>query len=305
MSDEVILSELQDLNFSEDQAQMVFAILENRPVRRRRTWKENKMFKAEARKDRKFFRKGDAHHEGGHQRPGGRGNRAGISRENLKKISFCRNCGKKGHWAEDCQQPKATSGDSGRVSGFCYLGQGLGQGSGFSGVTVSEWHKVMAAVRATTTQCALGALSFLTLQSRAAILDIGATQDLIGEPALRALSQTLAKAGLQYVEIPTPPGGAPTGIGGAARVKKAVLCSDIARPDAESGELRRSGGKHPTAPQRRPAGAPRSQPGPGHQRGSLQEDRRLQADAQGELRPSHNSACRVGRCAFSSAQGGS
>ena len=110
MSDEVILSELQDLNFSEDQAQMVFAILENRPVRRRRTWKENKMFKAEARKDRKFFRKGDAHHEGGHQRPGGRGNRAGISRENLKKISFCRNCGKKGHWAEDCQQPKATSG---------------------------------------------------------------------------------------------------------------------------------------------------------------------------------------------------
>ena len=63
----------------------------------------------------------------------------------------------------------------------------------------------------------------MTLQSGTAILDIGATQDLIGEPALRALSQVLAKAGLQCVEVPAPPGGAPAGIGGTARVTKAVL----------------------------------------------------------------------------------
>ena len=64
--------------------------------------------------------------------------------------------------------------------------------------------------------------TFLALQSGAAILDIGATQDLIGEAALSALEQVLASKGLKPVEVPAP-GGAPTGIGGAATVKKAVL----------------------------------------------------------------------------------
>ena len=56
--DEAVLAELEDLSFNEEQAALVFALIENRPPRRRRTWKENKLFKAEVRKDRKPFRKG-------------------------------------------------------------------------------------------------------------------------------------------------------------------------------------------------------------------------------------------------------
>ena len=139
--DEVVLSELQDLDFSEEQAQMVFAILENRAPRKRRTWKENRMFKAEAKKDRKPFRKGDAAPDKGYQRSGGRGHRSGLSREDLKKISICRACGKKGHWVEDCQQTKNHQGEPNRVSGFCYLGQGSSSSHGFVGATVSEWQR--------------------------------------------------------------------------------------------------------------------------------------------------------------------
>ena len=124
--DEVILAELEDLSFSEEQAQMVFAILDYRPPRRRRTWKENRMFKAEAPKDRKPFRKGDSAPDGGHAPRVNWGERAGMSREKLKKISNRRLCGKKGPWAEDCVQSKSGSvAEGGRVSGFCYLGPGL------------------------------------------------------------------------------------------------------------------------------------------------------------------------------------
>ena len=221
LDDEVVLSELEDLNFSEDQAQMVFAILENRPPRRRRTWKENKMFKAEARKDRKPFRKGDAPPDGGRAS----GMRAGLSRDQLKKISTCRNCGRKGHWAEDCTQPKSggPGADRGRVSGFCYLGQENPGGNAFCGLTASEWSKVLAAAKATASAGRLEPLNFLTLKSGTAILDIGATQDLIGECALAALGHVLADAGLKYVDVPVDSQGPPTGIGGAATVTRAVL----------------------------------------------------------------------------------
>ena len=48
--DQLILDELTDMNFTHEQASLVFALLENRPPKFRRTWKENKKFKAELRK---------------------------------------------------------------------------------------------------------------------------------------------------------------------------------------------------------------------------------------------------------------
>ena len=48
--DEAALEELEELDFTEDQASFIFVLLENRPPRRRKSWKENKTFKAEARK---------------------------------------------------------------------------------------------------------------------------------------------------------------------------------------------------------------------------------------------------------------
>ena len=54
------------------------------------------------------------------------------------------------------------------------------------------------------------------------ILDIGATQDIIGLPALQALEDELARSGLQALEVPTT-STAPSGIGGSAKVSKTVL----------------------------------------------------------------------------------
>ena len=64
--------------------------------------------------------------------------------------------------------------------------------------------------------------NFLTFKSGDAILDIGATQDIIGLPAMEALDKTLQAAGLRSIEVPTV-ANAPTGIGGQAKVVRSVL----------------------------------------------------------------------------------
>ena len=64
--------------------------------------------------------------------------------------------------------------------------------------------------------------NFLTFKSGDAILDIGATQDIIGLPAMEALDRTLEAAGLRSIEVPTV-ACAPTGIGGRAQVIRSVL----------------------------------------------------------------------------------
>ena len=55
---ETDVSALEELNFNEDQANYVFAILSGRFEKKKRTWKENKNYKAEMRKDRGSFMKG-------------------------------------------------------------------------------------------------------------------------------------------------------------------------------------------------------------------------------------------------------
>ncbi|CAE6937198.1 unnamed protein product [Symbiodinium sp. CCMP2456] len=233
LPDDLVLAELEDLSFTEEQAKMVFAMMESRAPRKRRTWKENKLFKAEARKDRRSFQKGFHHppggrsgagHSGSGPRPGHRGDRPRRSIAELKRMSTCRLCGKKGHWAEDCDGSRPTgSADPPKASGFCYLGPADGGRSLFSGISMSELGGIMqAAKQIFPRQPIADSMSFLTLESGTAILDIGATQDLIGAPALESLDKALKASGLRYIEVPAPE-GAPTGIGGAARVTKAVL----------------------------------------------------------------------------------
>ena len=63
--------------------------------RKKRTWKENKLYKAELRKDRGTFSKGGdrGHHQrGGAGFSGSRNRRGQLSRDELKKISKCRLC---------------------------------------------------------------------------------------------------------------------------------------------------------------------------------------------------------------------
>ena len=64
--------------------------------------------------------------------------------------------------------------------------------------------------------------SFLTLSSGDAIVDTGATQDLIGQVAFEALTHTLASSQLKPIMVDTPV-SVPLGIGGAAKVKGVAL----------------------------------------------------------------------------------
>ncbi|CAE6953093.1 GIP [Symbiodinium sp. CCMP2592] len=224
--DQEILDELSDMNFTREQAALVFAIMENRPPRQRRTWRENKKFKAELRKDRQSFTKGGTsdskpdHMRGGY-RPGGA--RAKISREQLKRVSKCNLCGKRGHWAEDCRSGQGGSRPSNgvvgnKMSGFCYLGGSL---AGASSGKASHF-TFMTYVRPSTMVDPSLSWNFLAIPSGMAILDIGATQDIIGKSAFEALERELDRCGLKSLEIPTT-ASALTGIGGAARVAKTAL----------------------------------------------------------------------------------
>ncbi|CAE7837485.1 unnamed protein product, partial [Symbiodinium necroappetens] len=226
LEDEYVLAEITGMNFTEEQAACIFAMVENRPPFRKRTWKENKRFKADIRKERGSFMKSSAGKEG--TRPYSPGGRGRMTKEQLKKISKCNTCGKRGHWSEDCRQAgptssttAATAGSSSRLSGFCYLGEtSAAPSTASSHYTFAAWDAETedAGVRLPASQ----SWSFLTIPPGLAILDIGATQDIIGHHALSALECELEAKGLQLVVVPAP-SAAPTGIGGQAQVLKAVL----------------------------------------------------------------------------------
>ena len=108
------------MELNEDQICEVFAVLE-----RKRSWKENKLFKADIRKDRGSFIKDGTNgyprgQAGGPPAGGVAGrnpSRQGFNRDQLKKISRCRLCQKKGHWAAECPSKKGAGGGY----SFCLL----------------------------------------------------------------------------------------------------------------------------------------------------------------------------------------
>ena len=91
-------------------------------------------------------------------------------------------------------------------------------GSAFSFVAIPELHQIVAQVLQEDSLCP----SFLTIPSGEAILDIGATQDLIGAEAAKGLKKRLECCGLQALEVDVPP-MIPTGIGGPAKVLQTLL----------------------------------------------------------------------------------
>lgn len=246
LDDDEIIRELEPLDLTEDQVTEVFAVLEQK----RRSWKQNKLFKAEAKKDRgSFVKDGNrglprGHHGGapGDVKPGARGQ---MNREQLKKISKCRLCHKRGHWAEDCHLRKKAAAPS----GFAYCGNADFQGAGLTFMSLSEpvhaddrpvgsadslpvgpqqavsllsRSDVIEAAHSVLRQSEAKGWAFLTLSGNEAILDIGATQDLIGTPAMKALEKTLAEAGLRAVPVQKHV-VTPSGIGGTAKVAGVML----------------------------------------------------------------------------------
>lgn len=155
-----------------------------------------------------------------------------MSRDQLKKISTCRLCGKKGHWAEDCTSGKNPVTSKTQGFSYTYMGGGSTETSShFSFLSAARIQQVRSEVAQAcqdVLQCmppqvsGLEQMSFLTIPSGEAILDIGATQDLIGEEAAKALEGRLREAGLRVIEVDMPR-VEPSGIGGAAKVSRTIL----------------------------------------------------------------------------------
>ena len=216
LDEDDIAHELEALDLTEDQVLEVYAVLDAKR-QRPRSWKENKEFKAELKKDRGAFVKGGPVGAGGRERRGElhRSGRTKMNKEQLKKISRCRICMKKGHWAEDCDANKNKK----PVVAFAYSSSLQGGASAFSFITFQALYE---AVREVQFKEDKSLPSFLTLPSGEAILDTGATQDLIGEVALQSIGIHLKSLGLKHIAVDAPT-SVPMGIGGAAEVTGVVL----------------------------------------------------------------------------------
>ncbi|CAE7735919.1 unnamed protein product [Symbiodinium sp. CCMP2592] len=238
LSDEEVLAELEALDLFEDQVCEVFAVLDGGGgFKKKRTWKENRLMKAEMKKDRGSFIKGSDAPPRGHGgglpggrdgargrewRGGGRG-RGGMSREQLKKISKCRGCGQKGHWVAECP----NKGKTAAVSGFVYAPEpASAQAVAFSFLSRRELYEIVGEIQAAPQDrpsCPNSSVwSFLTMPSGDAIVDTGATQDLIGSTAFVALKHRLKDVGLQPIKVDVSC-AVPSGIGGKATVEQVVL----------------------------------------------------------------------------------
>eukprot|EP00913_Durusdinium_trenchii_P003264 g3020.t1 len=133
-----------------------------------------------------------------------------LSVDELKKVTFCGNCGKKGHWREDCTEPAREGGrrdrDKGqKMNAFAYLG--LSEGAGDSIAFLAQNF-----VNYQFTEHA----SFPELDPGQAIVDPGASQDLIGLHSYNKPQQKLAEVGLKTIKLKEAPAKA-SGVGGAAK----------------------------------------------------------------------------------------
>ncbi|CAK9027595.1 CCHC-type domain-containing protein [Durusdinium trenchii] len=195
--DEEIFLAIENEHVAEEEAVALLADLQQD---RRRTWKENKLLKAARRKDRRHF-------DDKSSRPARPFNRRRMSVEELKKITFCGNCGKKGHWREDCSESVKDSSrqPKTKTNAFVFLG-------------ISEEAKSSAAffLGALSDAKSMNGACFLELNPGQAIVDPGASQDLIGLPSFEKLQTKLARVGLQAIKLDEAPGKA-AGVGGSAK----------------------------------------------------------------------------------------
>eukprot|EP00974_Lingulodinium_polyedra_P070279 6800716-Lingulodinium_polyedra.AAC.1 len=133
--------------------------------------------------------------------------RGGLSREQLKAISHCKRCGRKGHWREDCRErspgPKET-----RPTAFVFL-----TGSDGGEAQVPQILENPAGPTLEVEEAVL-----LTVEPGEAVVDTAAGQSLIGARCLKALEERLQSLGLRTVSFDPDMSPAPRGIGGRATV---------------------------------------------------------------------------------------
>lgn len=199
LDDEEVFAALEYQEVDEDAAISLMADLQQD---RRRTWKENKLLKAARRKDRRHF-------DDKNSRPSRPPYRRRLSIEELKKVTHCSNCGKKGHWREDCHEA-STNGDKThkdkhpKMAAFAYLGvSDQGNDSVFLVANFGSYQTMEQ-------DC------FLELGPGQAIVDPGASQDLIGHPSFLKLQEKLREVGLKTIKLEEKPAKA-SGVGGTAK----------------------------------------------------------------------------------------
>ena len=190
-------------------------------VNKKRTWKENRQWKASRKKDRRHFdsRESRARRPEGQRR---------LSVEELKKVTRCSNCHQKGHWREDCTQPlrprdgqghggydrDKNKGKNGAANptGFAFLGLS----KTMSDSSFSHWSAFGLSFAQVSEDGNASLATWLSIPGGEAIVDPGASQDLIGVAAFEKLRARLAEVNLKPIVLDEAPSDA-SGIGGKAR----------------------------------------------------------------------------------------
>ena len=210
--DETFFFAVEEMNLGEDEALVFLADWKTEGFKnKRRSWSDNKKLKMAQKKDRRHFEDGGRADKPPHRRR--------LSIQELKKVTKCANCGERGHWREDCRKPfkpKATGvgdrpGSNGAApSAFVFLGSG-------SSSSRPSFFGMASVMALSENSC------FLTLPGGHAIIDPGASQDIIGLKSYERLKNQLQEVGLQTVELADEPSSA-TGIGGKASSVMSALC---------------------------------------------------------------------------------
>lgn len=211
---EEIFLAIEQQELSEDQALSFISGWDKDKGKKKRTWSENKAMKLARRKDRRHFDLPEG-------RPSRPPNRRKMSVEELKKITSCRRCGKVGHWEEDCSEPKNQNKPKGNLSGFVFLGNQESRSSSSLSSFLAENINFLISL-AEWDQCE-ASQNYLTIPEGHAIIDPGASQDLIGLPAYERLCAKLKENNLKTIKLNTTPSPA-SGVGGNATPLFEALC---------------------------------------------------------------------------------
>ena len=208
--DEGFLAFLDDQDVDEDDAlEMVVAWgarQQHGDKPKKKTWAQNRDFKRLARKERKPGDGSSTSSSAYPPPPSAPDGQRKLSIDALKKVSRCRRCGKKGHWARGCPQPPsprhATPGKAEGLSGYLHL----------EATAKQETDAEMTSLMALAT----------TLEDAEAIVDPGAARCMGGRVAIQRYARVLFHHGLRPVLLDTKPPPA-RGVGGSAHLLGLVL----------------------------------------------------------------------------------
>ena len=233
------ISETADDEVSEDEEEFIYFTIEQQGMfedeatnflaewkGRKKSWAQNKELKAARKKDRRHFEPGGERVN----RPEGRKR---LTIEELKKITRCRNCQQVGHWKEDCKSPYVPRQGGGSSnpkgprdggSAFAFLGMSPFVPSS-EAKQLWNFHEQDCNAKQLWNfhEQDCNEPSFLELPPGFAVIDPGASQDLIGKKAFDKLTVRLSQNGLRPVILPGSPPPA-SGIGTSSEAF--VLCLD-------------------------------------------------------------------------------